>query len=134
MAMITNPLDTLRLHLRKLATEAACGAAYKQWSDAYVKASVMKAWQPSLRDQLTVDQIKGIPSADLLQLGFGYWTNKADLMLIPIWAFHVIADGETLSCIDGKTAVKGVDEIDLDIRFGVIAWGFDKPREAKEAA
>jgi hypothetical protein len=47
-------------------------------------------------------------------------------MLIPLWAFNYIADGEVLTCIDGTTAIFGKDKVDNDVRFGCIAHGFAK--------
>jgi len=55
-------------------------------------------------------------------------TRDGTIRLIPLWAYNYVGDGETLVSIDGSPAVKGKDEIDLDVRFGCIAYGFTDPR------
>jgi hypothetical protein len=45
--------------------------------------------------------------------------------------FAALPDGTVLICIDGKEKTKGVDDIDLDTRFGRIAWGVPD-RRARE--
>ena len=62
----------------------------------------------------------------MAQLNFGRWSDDSQLRLIPLYLWHCIANGEVLTCIDGKTKIKGLDEIDLDVRFGCIAYGFDR--------
>lgn len=53
------------------------------------------------------------------------WDDRPDrLWLLTPAEFERVPDGATLTCINGKTAVKGVDYIDQDTRFGCIAWGF----------
>jgi hypothetical protein len=47
----------------------------------------------------------------------------------PLWLltpeeFALVPDGSVLVCINGSTSTKGVDNIDLDTRFGLIAHGF----------
>ena len=41
--------------------------------------------------------------------------------------FKTLPDGTELTCIDGEVSVKGSDDIDLDTRFGHIAYGVRDP-------
>lgn len=50
-----------------------------------------------------------------------------NLWLITESEFTEIPDGTVLTCIDGTTATKGIDDIDMDERFGYIAYGFVDP-------
>jgi hypothetical protein len=50
-----------------------------------------------------------------------------NLMLFTPEEFEKIPDGTELTCIDDTTAIKGQDEIDLDTRFGHIAYGVRDP-------
>jgi hypothetical protein len=74
--------------------------------------------------RVTVADLLAIPLADLYALGFGNWTEESGLILIPDWAYWLIADGETLTDISDEQSAKGADNIDLDTRFGCIAFGF----------
>lgn len=112
--------------LKHIATRAAMASAYESWEDGYSRVSTRKAWLDTEHEpwhrRVTVAELQKLPIEDLRMLGFVGWDDK--LTCIPLWAFNYIADGETLTCIDGKTAVKGTDDIDLDVRFGCIAYGF----------
>lgn len=48
--------------------------------------------------------------------------NK-ELWLLTIDEFNALPDGTHLQCIDNEISVKGKDYIDMDTRFGVIAYG-----------
>jgi len=53
------------------------------------------------------------------------WDDEKDpLVLLTPEEFAQIPPGVTLTSISGTKAVKGVDEIDLDVRYGHIAFGF----------
>lgn len=52
-----------------------------------------------------------------------WWDEDRKLMLITPAEFEALPDGTELTCIDDTTAIKGVDEIDMDTRFGHIAYG-----------
>ena len=116
--------------LRDIATGAAMGAAYEKWTDAFARKEVVERWNDNkalLREQwgrrVTIAELIRLPTEDLRMLGFCGWDEK--LTLIPLWAFNYIADGEKLVCINGGTAIKGTNDIDLDERFGCVAWGFN---------
>lgn len=65
-----------------------------------------------------------LTSEELHELGFGKWSDEMpNVFLIPLYLYPCIPDGTTLTCIDGGKYVKGEDKIDLDVRFGCIAYG-----------
>ncbi len=47
--------------------------------------------------------------------------------------FDKLPDGIELKCIDGTFKVKGRDEIDMDTRFGYIAYGVENPTSHPQA-
>ena len=49
------------------------------------------------------------------------------LWLFTVEEFNQLPDGMELHCIDGSTVVKGEDLIDMDTRFGYIAYGVVDP-------
>lgn len=110
-----------------LATRAAMASCYrKSWGDDFCMKEVQEAWNPKeLTGSITVDALCEIPDDKLREFGFGSWDGA--LTLIPLWAWNLIADGAVLQSINGDMAIKGTDEIDLDVRFGCIAHGFKKP-------
>lgn len=134
--MEQNTADFLQSVLKEIATRASMGAAYeKNWDANFARKEVVEAWKDerghmrkARHRKVTVDELKALPVTTLRQLGFGGW--EEGLTVIPLWAWNYIADGETLLCIDGKPYVKGKDAIDLDVRFGCIAFGFETPKIA----
>lgn len=134
--MEQNTAEFLQSVLKEIATRASMGAAYeKNWDAEFARKEVIEAWKDesaSMRKarhrRVTVDELKALPVTALRQLGFGGWDEN--LTVIPLWAWNYIADGETLTCIDGNQHVKGKGNIDLDVRFGCIAFGFETPKLA----
>jgi hypothetical protein len=121
-------------HLRAVLAEGAAEiAAYRDsWGDKYGVDRLRKAWLcEDAPQRITVADLIGIPDEKLLVLGFRTWDGA--LRLVPLWAFGLLAPGEKLIAIDGDigtvgaTTPEGLPEIDLDTRFGCIAYGFAKP-------
>ncbi len=60
----------------------------------------------------------------LESMGFGYYDN--DLLLCPEHLFKFMKEGVELISIGGLKKVVGTDYIDLDTRFGYLAYGLSK--------
>lgn len=79
---------------------------------------------------LTVSMLKQVPIQSLYAEGFRNWDGN--MVLLPLWALSVMAEGEILECIDGFRVTVGTDHIDDDTRGGCIAFGVprsDIPRK-----
>ena len=50
-----------------------------------------------------------------------------NLWLFTVDEYNQLPDGIVLTSIGGDTATKGVDYIDMDVRFGHIAYGINGP-------
>jgi len=122
--------DFLNSIRNNIATAAAMGCAYENWSDEYSRKNVSEAWsdkEGTMRSQVkrrvTKDEFNKLTDMEKTLLGFSMWDENGP-RLIPLWAFNYIADGEELTAIDGDKVVKGKDDIDLDVRCSCIAFGF----------
>lgn len=60
----------------------------------------------------------------------GEWGNLKLKVISPA-ELKELPDGTPLACIDGSIAVKGRDRIDLDTRFGFLAYGFLEPHPTR---
>lgn len=69
-------------------------------------------------DKLTVDELK--------EMRFGKWDDESNLWLIPLWFVPLLPVGIELTTISGEKVKYTGDNIDLDIRFGCIAYGIVK--------
>jgi hypothetical protein len=106
------------------AVAAACGSSgFRLMGDAELTHVLdqMRAHhdaQPDAPDTL--------PSAPIDFWPHGKWDDEEDdvLHLLTPAQFEMVPDGAMLISIGNKAKTKGVDEIDMDTRFGCIAWGF----------
>jgi len=120
--------------LSELASTAAQTAAFPSWDDAFARKEVREVWRdeeaPLRRPRerrVTIEQISSIPQETLLRLRFTRWDET--LMLIPLWVFHYIENGEKLTGIHGVTETKTDKFDDFDVRGGCIAFGFARQQE-----
>lgn len=90
-------------------------------------------WSVEDQRRVRVEDLQASDCWDLLNIGFGNWDGT--IMLLPLWALELMADGERLTSIMGNTAIVGQDEIDTDTRGGCLAYGFPHPglRELENA-
>ena len=55
------------------------------------------------------------------------WSKESNLYLFTPEEYEQLPDSCELTCIDGSKEVKGVDKVDMDTRFGHIAFGVIDP-------
>lgn len=60
--------------------------------------------------------------SELEELGCSMWDEN--LILCPKWIIVCSKDGTNFVSINGGVETKGIDELDLDTRFGKTAYGF----------
>lgn len=104
------------------------GKSYESWSDEF-SYSEIKDTCKELKHELSevIEHLEELNIDELMTLGFRPWDDEGTLYLVPLWAYDLLPDGTELECINGVTAVKGRDPIDLDCRFGCISWGIKAP-------
>lgn len=91
------------------------------WDDKFCREDLTRAlvrMQEALKDV----EWTSFSKEELFNLGFGNWDGN--LIVIPLHFYNSIKDGTTLYSISGSAHVKGKDEIDNDVRFGCMAYGF----------
>jgi len=59
----------------------------------------------------------------MIDLGFGAWSDESELMLIPLWLVPFLKSEIELTSIFGEIEVTKISDIDKDHRFGRIAYG-----------
>lgn len=93
---------------------------YQNWSEDFKLKEISDAYNKFIEDN-DIDW-RNFTKDELIELGFSYFDEN--LIVMPLWAYHICKDGIELTCISGDKAVKGKDNIDTDIRFGCLAYGF----------
>jgi hypothetical protein len=103
-----------------LTTSGAPGFVKEELTEAWTNA---KAPLRKARDwAFTIEDFDRLTYKELVSLGFCRWDSKH--WLIPLVYFNYIKDGEVLISISGREAVKGKNPIDLDVRGGILAYGW----------
>lgn len=112
----------VRMLNKSMAYLAQIDAYQKNWDGDFSKSQVLDVFE-KLYENAPID-LKKFSLKELQTLGFSWWDEEETLLLIPLHAYRLIADGTVLHSIDGGSYIKGKDEIDLDHRFGMLAYGF----------
>lgn len=76
-----------------------------------------------------IEEFKGIDFTlfsleELDKLGFREWDDE--IILAPIWAVECFEKGIEIYSISGDKQIVGEAVLDLDVRMGVTAYGFNK--------
>lgn len=105
------------------ARHGACFHNFKTWTrelfDEQLDESLSKL------DKVTIEQVRQVPLKDLEELGFRAWEDGSNLLLIPIYCVMAFEENEIVVDIDTRTT--RISEIDLDVRYGLVAYGFKHP-------
>lgn len=113
-------------HFTWLANKLAESNTYN-WSTEFKVNELKKAFNTFYEsakkleldlEKLTVDELR--------EMRFCKWDDESNLWLIPLWFVPLLPVGIELTNIGGGKVKYTGDNIDLDIRFGCIAYGIVK--------
>lgn len=114
--------------LAEIVSVAVQGSAYESWDNEFARKEIDQAWKnesaPLRRKreiEFTVEDLRDIKEENLKILGFGKYK---EIILVPIWVYHYLKKGEILYSIAGQEVQVGSDDIDFDVRGGLLAYGF----------
>ena len=79
----------------------------------------------NIKEEMSEVDFTEFTQDELKTFGFNLWDDDG-LMLAPRWVFLVMKKGTQLTSISGETKTFGIDNIDMDTRFGNTAWGLTK--------
>ena len=107
-----------------LANQVGETIAYEEhWSPVFSHKQIKEAFD-KVCDKLRTDiDWDNLTEEDCRELRFGIWDKESPVRLIPIWLYKVIPIGTKLTCIDGQEIIYDGKNIDLDNRFGCLAYG-----------
>lgn len=107
------------------ANRVAETVQYKSWSDEFCRKEVQTATMDFLNAIRKHIDFSNLTKEEALSLGFGRWDDESDLYLIPLYLLPIVPVGIELTCIDGQKIIYDGTNVDNDVRFGRIAWGFE---------
>jgi len=116
------------VRLRKIIVNRAAEImVYQSWENDFSSENIRKlpeklAASEKGKDLLNIDPCD--MSADQMrELGFERWEDDNPMMLIPLWLFPFLKDEFETDSIDGETGLMRKDDMDVDSRFGCLAYG-----------
>lgn len=113
-------MNTLRYCALTVLNTAGYCYMYDEWSDEFCREELREAKNCSAK-KITLQELIDTPLQELYDYGFCKWSEESNLLLFPIWVVPFIdPDIEVTSISDDTDQLKNVD---LDARFGCIAWG-----------
>lgn len=113
-------------HFTWLANKVSEVYFYKIWEDDFKVEKLNEAYNEfykSLKENNIIDFNK-LTKEEALELRFNLWSEESGIYLIPLYLAPLIPIGTELTSIMGdKIIFEGMDKIDLDHRFGCLAYG-----------
>ena len=100
--------------------------SYKTWSNDFRLTNIedihktLEKWEEE-SGSLKIDPTD-LSFEEMIELGFGSWSEENPMRLIPIWLLPFLADEFKSESISGSKHSK-LSEIDNDHRFGCLAFG-----------
>lgn len=121
-------------HFTWLVNSAAQCVAYETWNNETKARQIKESFDTfykSAKERLKID-LEELTVDELAEMRFCRWSEeKPDLWLIPLWFVPLLPVGIELTSIFGETIVYDGNNIDLDVRFGCIAYGIIKKSDAQ---
>jgi len=99
---------------------------YRNWSDDFSVSEITR----DLPDSMMGVDPWNLTKSEMLDLGFGRWNDKSELMLIPLWMYPLLKNDVRTIAISGEEYHKKSD-INTDSRFGCLAYGVYPKDEAE---
>ena len=122
-------------NIRRMIVNRAAEVMNYSWDDDF-STKWIRLFPDGLKEQKKhgVDyfgiQPSDLTETEMMELGFGVWSEETPMRLIPLWLYPFLADEITVESIIGKKATIKRTDIDTDNRFGCLAFGVI-PRKEK---
>lgn len=107
------------------ANQVAETVQYTNWSDEFCRKEISLATKNFLDELRNYIDFSNLTREEAFALRFGKWDDESDLYLIPLYLLPIIPIGTELTCINGGKIIYDGKNVDNDVRFGCIAYGFN---------
>ena len=98
---------------------------YTSWSDKFCREEVKEATDRFLKELEKYIDWNNLTIQEATELRFMKWSNNldSDLYLLPLYILPILPIGTTLTTINGVDVVYDGSNVDIDTRYGCIAYG-----------
>lgn len=120
----TNDTLMTALNIMKIvANSAACCFAYNQLNkaDFWIKKDCFERIKKET-DKEFWDKVFALDNDDKLALGFRFWDESHEGMLIPLWIIECLPDDYDIEVVDINGQKSSIKDIDKDVRIGCVAY------------
>ena len=116
---------------RIIVNSAAESMNYLSWSADFVASQIREIPERLKKaDWFSPINPADLTEKEMLELGFGKWSEEDPKFLIPLWLFPFLTKEVDCGCIDGEKRIQKKSEMDNDHRFGCLAYGVMPKKEA----
>ena len=116
---------------RIIVNSAAESMNYLSWSADFVASQIREIPERLKKaDWFSPINPADLTEKEMLELGFGKWSEEDPKFLIPLWLFPFLTEEVDCGCIDGEKRIQKKSEMDNDHRFGFLAYGVMPKKEA----
>lgn len=118
-----------------MANRAAETVAYGgSWGVEFCQKEIKEAHDKMVEELRKHIDWNNLTVDDCKELRFNQWSDELPIWLIPIWLLDVIPAGMELTYISGEKVVfNSKEDIDIDTRFGCLAYGIFPKVASNEA-
>jgi hypothetical protein len=111
---------------RSLLIRVGESLSYESWTNEFRLSNIkdihknLKEWEKE-NGSFKIDPTD-LSFEEMIELGFGSWSEESPMRLIPIWLYPFLSDEFESESISGSKHSK-LSEIDNDHRFGCLVYG-----------
>lgn len=108
------------------ANKVAETVQYTSWSDELCRKEIKKAHDLLMNELKKHINWNTLTREEAIELRFRRWSDEnPNLYLIPLWLLPIVPVGIELTTISGYKFIYNGSNVDIDTRFGCIAYGVE---------
>ena len=105
---------------RIIVNSAAESMNYLSWSADFVASQIREIPERLKKaDWFSPINPADLTEKEMLELGFGKWSEEDPKFLIPLWLIPFLTEEVDCGCIDGEKRIQKKSEMDNDHRFEI---------------
>ena len=107
-----------------IVNAAADGMNYLSWTPKMI-TKMLRGLPEEIRKNAFFSPIDptDLTEKEMIEIGFRKWEEENPMYLIPLWLFPFLQEEINAECINGEKRIFKKSEMDIDTRFGLLAYG-----------
>lgn len=115
-------VETIKLIMREICISSAMVHYYVNWKNETKIEEIDNSFNLKHDGKKFQFNPNDLTKEELIEVGFRLWDDETNLMLVPLYLHPYIYPNLVCESINGNERL--ISDVDLDVRFGCIAYGF----------